>query len=120
LKTIFLIDDDGLVLRSAQQLLEREGFQVIPAKSGTEALEKASASEFDLILTDIRMPEKNGVETVRHIERDIKDRGGKEIPVIFITGYPEDAGKLKAEFYGEVIVKPFDNRHLLMTIREYL
>ena len=118
--TILLIDDDPLVLKSFQKLLLHEGYQVIAASSYDEALRSFASREFDLVLSDIRMPGKNGVETVEAIQIQLAEAGKKELPIIFITGYAEYSQQLKANFLGEILLKPVDNQKLLYTIRDYL
>lgn len=117
---ILLIDDDPLVLKSLTNLLTREGFEVISASSYETALQAFERKEFDLVLSDIRMPGKNGVETVTEIQSRLTETGKKDLPIIFITGYAEYGDQIKATFVGEVLTKPVDNTKLIMTIREYL
>lgn len=117
---ILLIDDDPLVLKSIQALLEKEGYACYASPNARQGLEECRANHFDLIISDIRMPGKNGVEAAQEISRVFKEKAKKEIPLLFITGYAELADTLKAEKLGEVILKPFDNNRFLMTIREYL
>ncbi len=117
---ILLIDDDPIVLKSFSKLLLLEGYQVIPASSYEEALKAFDNMEFDLVLSDIRMPGKNGVETVKDIQDHLLKAGKKDLPIIFITGYADYGDQLNASFVGEVLTKPVDNDRLLITIREYL
>ncbi len=119
-KKILVIDDDDLVRRSVQGILRLEGYESVCAKDAFEALEKIRNAEFDLIISDIRMPGKNGVEAVREIRKMFNENTRKDIPIIFITGYAEVSVELDAEALGEVILKPFDLSRLTMTIREYL
>ena len=119
-RRILLIDDDPLILKSFVRLLESERYEVIPTASYTEALDAISHETFDLVLSDIRMPGKNGVETVSKIQSGLIQAGKKDLPIIFITGYAEDGIKLHANFLGEVLHKPVDNDRLLTTIRDYL
>ena len=120
-RRILLIDDDELVLKSVKTLLEKEGYDCLAASSAQEGIGKLEKDgPFELILSDIRMPGKNGVEAAQEISRLFKDEARKGIPIVFITGYAELADQLKAEKLGEVILKPFDNTLLLMTLREYL
>lgn len=119
-KRILLIDDDPLVLKSFTKLLQKEGYEVIPTVSCNEAMSAIDEQEFDLVLSDIRMPGRNGVETVSEIQSKLVSAGKKDLPIIFITGYVEDPHKLHAEFLGETLYKPVDNQKLLQTIREYL
>jgi CheY-like chemotaxis protein len=117
---ILLIDDDPLVLRSFKNLLSRAGYEVISALSYKEALKAFEEKEFDLVLSDIRMPGKNGVEVVSEIQSRLADVGKKNLPIIFVTGYADFSDQLNATFIGEVLTKPVDNDKLLMTIRDYL
>lgn len=117
---ILLIDDDELVLKTFTNLLRRSGYEVESASSYIEALKIFEAKKFDLILSDIRMPGKNGVETVSEIQRRLLDTGKKDVPIIFITGYVEMGDELNADFYGEILNKPVDKDLLLATIRDYL
>lgn len=117
---ILLIDDDPLVLKTLSTLLKTQGYACQPASSAQEGLEKARENHFDLVLSDIRMPGKNGVEAAQEISRLFKEETQREIPIVFITGFAELADQLKAEKLGEVILKPFDTNRFLMTLREYL
>ncbi|MCB9800419.1 MAG: response regulator [Candidatus Omnitrophica bacterium] len=119
-KKILLIDDDPLVRKSVENILKRMKYNVTSAGDADEAFKAIEKSLFDLIISDIRMPGKNGVETIREIRRTVNSYSSKDIPIIFITGYAESSDELKAEILGEVILKPFDIDHLLVTIREYL
>ena len=119
-KRILLIDHDPLVSKSVGKLLAQQGYEVKTAGSAIEALTLAAQFEFDLIISDIRMPGKNGVEAIREIRKLFDKHFKKDIPIIFITGYAEASDELNAEELGEVILKPFDLDYLLITIREYL
>lgn len=119
-KRILLIDDDPLVLKSLKKAIETDGYAVIPADGYDAACQVIGREEFDLVLSDIRMPNKNGVETVDAIQSALIKAGKKDLPIIFITGYAGDEAKLKAEFFGETLYKPVDIQKLLITIRDYL
>ena len=120
MKKILLVDDDPLVLKSLKKAVELNGYEVIPAGGYDDACEAIRNADFDLVLSDIRMPNKNGVETVEAIQSALLKAGKRDLPIIFITGYSGDEAKLNAEFYGETLYKPVDLEKLLITIREYL
>lgn len=120
MQRILLIDDDPLILKSTGRLLERSGYQVISVPNSSKAFDAIQNSEFDLILSDIRMPGKNGVQTVCEIQDNLIKAGKKDLPIIFITGFAEFGDELKANFQGEVLYKPVDNDKLIATIRDYL
>ena len=117
---ILLIDDDPLVLKSFKKLLTVGGYEVIPVSSYEEAIKVIENKNFDLILSDIRMPGKNGIETVSEIQQRLIKAQKKDLPIIFITGYAEVGDHLHANFHGEVLNKPVDKDLLLATIRDYL
>lgn len=93
---------------------------MLTAASANEAIAAISEKEFDLVLSDIRMPGKNGVEAVAEIQARLLEAGKKDLPIIFITGYSDLSASLKAPFHGEVLQKPVDNERLLFAVRDYL
>ena len=76
---ILLVDDDPIVLKSFARLLTKCGYDIIAAGSYQDALTAINTEQFDLILSDIRMPGKNGVETVSDIQEQLKLAGKKEV-----------------------------------------
>ena len=119
-KKILVMDDDKLVLRSVKQLLERVGYDVIGVNSFQEALTALPEHSFNLIISDIRMPEEDGISSITKIRQYYEDRKQAQVPVIFITGYasedaPIDAIKLGAKDY---ILKPFDLDELIKSIEK--
>lgn len=115
-----MIDDDELVRQTIGQVLKKEAYEALVVENGFKAVEVLKTQIFDLVISDIRMPGKDGVETVREIQALVKKNAPREIPIIFVTGFVELSQQLHAEGLGEVILKPFDLDHLLITIREYL
>jgi len=115
-KKILIVDDDSLVLKTLQNLLSRQGYEVVCAKSGEEAIRQAELDGFNLILSDVRMPGQDGIALLKKIRAN-----GLETPFMFITGYasentPIDAIKLGAKDY---ILKPFNMDELLESVRKY-
>ena len=80
---VLLIDDSAVYQKSLTYLLKREGFEVVPAFDGQDAIEKFAREEFDLIVTDIEMPRMNGLEFMRNIRRWKSDAAS--IPMIAVT-----------------------------------
>jgi len=119
-KQILIVDDDKLILMTLKRLLTREGYKVISALSGDVALRKIQESDFDLIISDIKMPQMGGIEVIKK-EREYLSRNNKKpIPEIFITGYAneeiyKEALTLNAAGYIE---KPFDIKTLLQTAKQ--
>lgn len=121
-KNILIIDDEELIIRSLKKLLEKNGYSVFIAKNGQDALVMAEEESFDLIVADIRMPGLNGVETIQAIYEGLEQKGLKDIPAIFITGYADEEIKRKAEALKPVayIYKPFDIKELVDKVRDIL
>ena len=80
---ILVVDDNPANLRAFSTLLEDQGYEVLQAQSGQEALSLALAHDFGVILLDVRMPEMDGVETAKFL------RGGRSryTPIIFVSAY---------------------------------
>lgn len=121
-KKILIIDDEELIIRSLAKMLEKKGYDVLLAKTGNDALVMAESEEFDLIISDIRMPGLDGVEVVRQILEMFRKKKVAKIPTIFITGYAdqkieERAKKLNPFAY---IYKPFEYMCFLEKVREAL
>ncbi len=121
-KNILVIDDEELIIRSLTKLLEREGYSVLIAKNGADALAMSEEEDFDLIIADIRMPGINGVDTVESIFKDLKQKQKKEAPVIFITGYADKDIEERAEALNPAayIYKPFDIATLVGKVKEVI
>jgi DNA-binding NtrC family response regulator len=121
-KNILIIDDEGLVTKSLQKLLHKQGYTAVVAGGGRAAVDTYKKSEFDLIVCDVCMPGMDGVVTIEKI-RSIRDAmKRKHIPEILITGYADErkygnALKLKVSDY---LFKPFDRDKFLEVIKENL
>lgn len=118
-KNILIIDDDKLITVTLRRLLTREGYNVSTALSGIKALALIEKSDFDLIMSDVKMPEMDGIETVKKIREYLAQNHKKPIPEIFITAYAKEeiyqqAFQLNAAGYIE---KPFDLKALLETTK---
>ena len=112
---ILLIDDDELVRQSLEMLLTHEGFQVSPASGGRQALELAGQQIFDVVISDIRMPDMDGFSTVTGLREILPDA-----TFVLITGYaeqdaPVQALRLKVDDFFR---KPFDLSLFLERIRQ--
>jgi len=118
-KKILVIDDEKLVVESLKKLLKREGYDANIAKNGTEAMARIKESDFDLIVSDVRMPDINGIEIVKKIREYLKQNGKQPVPEILITGYAskenlDEAEKLNVADY---IYKPFNIKDFLDVIK---
>jgi len=118
-KKILVIDDEELITKSLLRLLSAEGYNVAVAKNGSEALDRVKEADFDLIVSDVRMPELDGIETIRQIRAYLEKSNKNQIPEILITGYAdkekyETAMNLKVADY---LYKPFDREDFLKAVK---
>lgn len=122
MRRILVIDDDRLVAKSLGRLLETQGYGVTVTMNGQEALEAVAKLDFDLIISDIRMPDIDGVETIQKIRATLKEKGKAQIPEIFITGYVEGPSHEEAKklYTSDFIYKPFDKEKFLTSIDKAL
>ena len=118
-KKILVIDDEELVIESLRKLLNKKGYDVSIAKNGVGAMRKIEEGDFDLIVSDIRMPDINGIEVIKKIREYLKQNGKEPVPEILITGYAseeslEEAKKLNV---ADCIYKPFNIKDFLDVIK---
>lgn len=122
-KTILLIDDDPDDLEIARHALEKEGFHIITARDGNEGIELAQQDPPDLIISDLLMPNQDGLSTFEKLKSNSLLQG---IPVIICTSVEERLGFSFSEddmetHYGEkpaaFFSKPVDPKKLISTIQ---
>ena len=115
--SILVIDDEQEIRESLEQLLKLEGYKADCAATGGEGVERIENGLFDLVLLDINLPDRNGLELLQHIKRD-----SPEIGVIMITAYASTQMAFQASKHGadSYITKPWDNDKLLLEIRNTL
>ncbi len=118
-KKIVLVDDEPEILKTTEVFLKSEGFTVIAASDGMEALEKIKKEKPDLVILDIMLPKLDGYKVCRMLKFD---QSYKDMPIIIFTARTQEADKkmardLKADAY---ITKPFQPQVLLEKIKELL
>jgi len=115
-----IVDDEESLVELVKAILEREGFEVIPAYNGDECLNKLEKLKPDLILMDMMMPKMTGKETTKKIRENPKT---KDIKIIFLTVVRlSEIGKdgLKKLNVLDFITKPFDNADLVNRVKKLL
>jgi two-component system response regulator HydG len=112
---ILLVDDDPGVRRMLLRVLEEEGYAVVPAANGIEALELAASRMPDLVLLDLNLPLQNGWDTFERLTTE-----NPLLPVIIITARPNQIFPALAAGAGALMEKPLDLPKLLRTIRDLL
>src|SRR5690606_36044678 len=114
---VHVVDDDAAVRNSLRFLLRASGYEAATYASGPELLSQAEELRPGCIVTDVRMPEMNGLELVRQLKAR-----GVSLPVIVMTGHADVPLAVEAMRAGVVdfIEKPFDDEALLASIRSAL
>ncbi len=120
MKKILIIDDDEQIRTLLTQMLVKEGFETRDAPDGRKGLELYRESRADIVITDILMPEREGLETIMELKKM-----DPEVKIIAISG----GGMINAEFYLQfakefgalrTIQKPFGRKEILETIRKLI
>lgn len=114
--TILLVDDEAKVLEIMLSFLKNEGFEIITAQSGIEALEKIKSVNPALVVLDWMMPNMNGLDVCREIRKISK------VGIIMVTAKSDEMDKIVGLEVGadDYITKPFSLRELLARIRSVL
>jgi DNA-binding response OmpR family regulator len=114
---ILVVDDDPVILRLIEVNLDLEGFEVVTASRGEDAIAKARDTNPDLILLDLMMPEMSGWEIAERIQSDSATAG---IPLVFLSARTQDEDRRRGEELGVAgyVTKPFDPAELVATIRK--
>lgn len=118
---ILVIDDERAIRNTLKEILEFEGYHVEIAENGRIGLERALDGAYDLIFTDIKMPEMDGLEFLRSYRKGIAQHG-EEAPVVVITGHGSVDSAVDALKGGafDFIQKPLDLNRLLVTTKHAL
>jgi len=116
-KKALVIDDEQIVLDSVNRILTDENYKVDISLSGREGLNQAIEKEYDIVLTDIRMPDIGGMRVLRDIKR-----AKPSLPVVMITGYASVKSAVQAMKLGaaDYIEKPFTPDQLLKAVASAL
>ncbi len=112
-ETVLVIDDEPSVADALKVILSDSGYQVAVAMSGREALENLGKRRFDLVITDVRLPDISGLDVLRHLRRSHPN-----VTVIIITAHytPELAAESLSLGAAGVLAKPFSPSDLLRII----
>ncbi|GAB4482938.1 MAG: response regulator [Thermodesulfovibrionales bacterium] len=118
-KTILIVDDSIVVRQLVTITLKKEGYTVIEAVNGKDGLAKASKSPIDMVISDLNMPEMNGIEFIREL-RSLD--AFRLTPIIMLTTVSEEGKKQEGAEAGVNgwLFKPFNATQLLTTIRKFI
>ena len=110
---VLVIDDEKVVLDSVDKILTDEGYDVATNLSGRDGLNEALTTDYDIVLTDIRMPDIGGMRVLRDIKRS-----KPTLPVVMITGYASVHSSVQAMKLGaaDYVEKPFTPDQLIKAV----
>ncbi|MBE7184356.1 response regulator [Mesorhizobium sp. RP14(2022)] len=116
-KTILTIDDSASVRQMVSMTLTAAGYDVLQAEDGADGLAKATGNRVDAILTDLNMPNMNGLEFIRAFRAHPSGQG---VPIVFLTTESDDGMKSEAKAAGATgwIVKPFKQEQLVAVVKK--
>jgi DNA-binding response OmpR family regulator len=114
--TILLVDDEDSVQKLLAYPLERDGFRVVQARDGEEALERFAAEHVDLVVLDVMLPKLDGLEVCKRL------RAKSEVPIIMLTARGDELDKVLGLELGadDYITKPFSIREFSSRVRALL
>jgi two-component system alkaline phosphatase synthesis response regulator PhoP/two-component system response regulator VicR len=115
-KKILAVDDERAIVRLVQVNLERQGYEVVTAFDGKEALEKVETEHPDLIVLDVMMPYMDGFEVLQNLK---KNQATRDIPVIMLTAKAQDADVFRGWQSGVdcYLTKPFNPMELTAFVK---
>jgi len=116
-KTVLLIDDDDSLRRVIEYNLREEGYDVVTAAAGAEGLQLFQSRPIDLVLTDVRMPEMDGVDVLARLKAIQSD-----LPVVMLTAHGTITSAVEAMKLGafDYLTKPFERERLMAVVRKAL
>src|SRR5438034_1435419 len=114
--TILLVDDEESIQKLLAYPLEREGFRVLQARDGEEALERFASEHVDLVVLDLMLPKLDGLEVCKRL------RAESEVPIIMLTARDDELDKVVGLELGadDYITKPFSIREFRSRVRALL
>jgi CheY-like chemotaxis protein len=114
-KTVLLVDDDTNNLETLGEILRSEGYHVVCARSGAEALACLQAAHPDVVMLDYVMPQMDGAKMIGALRHDSQTR---HIAIVMTSGLPEDMVRPRCSDYDAFLQKPLDIDRALATLSE--
>lgn len=118
-KKVLAVDDSATIRTSISFVLKQEGYDVVEAVDGVDGLAKAKADKFNLVITDINMPNMDGIEMIKQLRGT---EGYKFTPIIALTTENQDSKMQEGKAAGATgwIVKPFTSEKLLAIVKKII
>lgn len=115
---ILICEDNPMAMRTLSVVLEREGYDADVADDGNVGIEMLQKNDYDLLVIDIHLPYRSGLELIKYVRSD----QGKDTPVIILTAFSDNQMQRQAGELGisDYIVKPFNPADLISKIKSIL
>jgi len=115
-QTVLVVDDEETIAEAVRARLESEGYRVLVAGDGGQAIETAARERPDLVVLDLMLPGMDGLEVCKRLQRD------RWVPVLMLTARTEEADKVAGFAVGadDYLTKPFSLRELVVRVRAIL
>lgn len=119
-KKILAVDDSVSIRKSISFILSQEGYEVVEAVDGVDGCEKAKSDKFNLVITDINMPNMDGIDFIKQLRGSIE--GYKFTPIIALTTENQDSKMQEGKAAGATgwIVKPFESEKLIAIVKKII
>jgi CheY-like chemotaxis protein len=116
---ILIVDDQAMMLKLMAHPLEQEGYTIITAMTGMEALQKIQSEQPDLVILDVMLPDTNGIDVTKRIRQVLHLT---DLPIIILSGQTELAAKIQGLESGadEYVTKPVDPKEMAVRVRTLL
>jgi CheY-like chemotaxis protein len=109
---VLVVEDDFIQRRQMARVLEQNGYGVLQAFDGIEAIQILDSEKIDLVVTDLRMPFAGGISLLKYMKIFFP-----ETPVIVVTAYPGDLGEIKPD---ALLIKPFKPEELIQWVQRLM
>ncbi|MEW6739358.1 MAG: response regulator [Nitrospirota bacterium] len=117
-KTVLIVDDSASMRQLVSFALRDAGYDVIDAMNGKDALSKLNGGKIDMVVTDLNMPEMDGIEFIKHVRNN---PGYKFTPIVMLTTESQESKKQEGKQAGASgwIVKPFTPEQLIDIVKKF-
>ena len=118
-KTVLCVDDSASIRQMVKLTLTGAGYEVLEACDGRDGLARASSAEVHMVVTDLNMPNMDGLGLIRELRQKPNFRG---VPIVFLTTESDEGKKAEAKQAGATawITKPFKQEQLLAVVKKIL
>ncbi len=118
-KTVLIVDDSASMRQMVSFALKDAGFEVLSAVDGKDAMAKLGVAKADMIITDLNMPNLNGIELIKQVRQAA---GHKYTPIVMLTTESQESKKAEGKQAGASgwIVKPFTPEQLLGVVKKFI